>query len=439
MFDVKQNPMTVTHLPASQVKLQCKVELLKTVDEFDAMEQEWNELVSNADVSIYQTFEWLRTCWTYFGKGHELHILVFRSDVRLIGIAPMFLNRIKLGGAKLATRLQFIGCPISDYLDLIILPEYTQVVIDAFARYLQSSSNLWNVFDLEDVSERSITFHLLPLMMKKYGIRVHLYQGNVCPERQLPSTWEQFVQSVGPNLRNNLKRKSKRLNENFRVEVEAIQNPADDITAGIEAFSKLHGERWTSLGYPSAFDDAHHRAFHTEFAKKFAARDWLRLFFLKVDNQRVAVIFNFHYKKRIYMYQSNASGPEEIMKCSPGMLIKGIAIERGIAEGMDVFDFLRGDEPYKYEEWKAVNSRNWLIRSSAPAASAKLRFKMFLAYEFAKKSKERLQREYYEFKRFKITKEPSSWMVVKYIKSKLIALVGLGINYIARHLSKKSD
>jgi CelD/BcsL family acetyltransferase involved in cellulose biosynthesis len=233
-------------------------------------------------------------------------------------------------------------------------------------------------------------------------------------------------------MRYELKKKKERLNERYRSEVEIFKSPSDDIDLAVNEFINLHERRWRSLGFRSAFDDEHHRDFHFEVAKKLARRGWLRLFFLKVDGRRVAVSFDFNYNKRIHVYLSHAHGPDEIMKRSPGFLIRCIAIERGIAEGMQVYDLLRGNESYKYEELKCTRSENWLIRGVSPSRTSRARFRVFLVREFTLKCLDRLGREYHEFKRFFITKRPSAIAALRYISAQSLLLGGLGRKYVER-------
>src|SRR5713101_2702780 len=141
---------------------QCSVKVVRTDAEFDALEPAWNELILQTDVSVFQTFEWLRTWWTHFGGGFKLHCLVFITDGRIVGIAPMFQQVVKTGRLKIATWLRFIGCGISDYLDVIMGRGYEETVLNVFAHYLQLTSSQWDVFEIVDVNERSSVFRLLP-------------------------------------------------------------------------------------------------------------------------------------------------------------------------------------------------------------------------------------------------------------------------------------
>lgn len=411
----------------------CTIKVVSTSEEFDKLEEEWNALIEQADGTVFQTFEWQQSWWKYFGSSHRLHCLVFHSGATTIGIAPLFTEFVRYAGVPLARRLQFIGRGLSDYLQVISLPGYEKTVLSALVQHLRSNSHEWDIFDLEDVNESSPSCSLLPALLREAGLPVYRYRGNVCPQVTLPTTAQMLMQSLGPTTGYNFRRKFKRLQSNFKSEVELYRRETDDLRAAVDAFCAIHGARWKSQGHPSAFDDDHHRAFHLEVVTKFAKRDWLRMFFLRIDGTPSAVSFSFNYKKRIYMYQSNAYGSEEVMKCSPGFLVRSIAMVEGISEGMQVFDFMRGDEPYKYKEWKASDTQNWLIRTASPRTFGRIRFRLYLLSELAGKSISRGIREYYEYRRFCLAKTPSPGQRAKYVGTKLMTLAGIGMDFIMRH------
>ncbi len=411
----------------------CAVSTVRSAEGFDALEREWSELVEGSPVSVFQTFEWLRSWWAHFGADRTLWIHRLTHHGRLVGIAPLFIGRERLLGLPVARHAQFLGCGLSDYTDMIILPGFERSVLESFARHLTTTTEEWDLLDMEDINERTATARLLPAILQNHEIDVYKFRGNVCPYVELPEKAEHLVQDLSPTARYNFRRKLKNLQAQFKADVELIRSETDDLVKAVKDFSFIHGQRWKSLGFPSAFDDERHRAFHVEIATKFAKRDWLRMFFLNADGTPVAVTFCFNYRNRIYMYQSNAHASEAIMRCSPGFLIRSLAMVAGITEGMRVFDFLRGDEAYKYREWDAVDSQNWLFRARSPRTSGKLRFMLFLTKELMAKIRNRLIREYYEFKRIRIVKNPTPGMLANYILTKMFHLFRMGVFFILRH------
>jgi CelD/BcsL family acetyltransferase involved in cellulose biosynthesis len=92
--------------------------------------------------------------------------------------------------------------------------------------------------------------------------------------------------------------------------------------------------------------------FARRLVEGFAADGTLRLAFLTVREQRIGAAIWFDDGGSIYYY--NAGVEPAARELSPGVLLVAKLMEHALALGRRRFDFLRGDEPYKYE-WGAVD------------------------------------------------------------------------------------
>src|SRR5207237_10314428 len=84
----------------------------------------------------------------------------------------------------------------------------------------------------------------------------------------------------------------------------------------------------------------------------FRAGSMLGLHRLSVDGAAASVRYGFAAKGVACAYLSGFDPSQS--QLSPGMLVMGHAIEQASAEGAACFDFLRGNENYKYG-WGAVD------------------------------------------------------------------------------------
>src|SRR2546421_4369944 len=88
--------MAMTRLAPAAASTAIDVREVTTLEGFDAMRAEWNQLVDRLAVpSPFQTWEWNRAWWNHFGTGRTLSILEFRQDGCLLGIAPYYRRRLK--------------------------------------------------------------------------------------------------------------------------------------------------------------------------------------------------------------------------------------------------------------------------------------------------------------------------------------------------------
>jgi CelD/BcsL family acetyltransferase involved in cellulose biosynthesis len=103
---------------------------------------------------------------------------------------------------------------------------------------------------------------------------------------------------------------------------------------------------------------------HREAAPRLLAAGLLRPLSLRIAGKLVAVLYalaDAHaVPDRRWFYYLGGFDPDAAA-LSPGTLLVGHAIEQAQAEGAAVFDFLRGDEPYK-QRWGATNQPMTTLR-----------------------------------------------------------------------------
>jgi CelD/BcsL family acetyltransferase involved in cellulose biosynthesis len=383
------------------------------------LEAEWNRLFESADATVFQSYEWATAWWNHFREGRELHCLCFRSGGRLVGLAPLCRRTVRFLGVPLFRSLEFLGRPHADYLDILVAPGFGLPVVEAFVKHIASGRARIDLLDLEEIPPWSLLKDHIGAPAGASGMKAVIDRGPACPYIPLPGTFEEFLSSLGPNTRYNYRRKWTRLQGSHTVNERVVRGNRDEVAAGLRSFMKIHGDRWKGLGFPSAFDNPVERGFFEEMVRRFAGRDWIRIFLIQVDGVDVAASLEFLYGGRAYMYHCNAFGPDDVMRCSPGLLVKLFAIRSDIGEGMCEYDMLRGEESYKYEHLKAAERFNSTLRMAAPPSLSRVRFRVFLVWLLARKAFGRTKLEYYQWRRFTITKSPASGEKLRYLLERL--------------------
>jgi CelD/BcsL family acetyltransferase involved in cellulose biosynthesis len=84
----------------------------------------------------------------------------------------------------------------------------------------------------------------------------------------------------------------------------------------------------------------------------FLEQGWLRLFRLVIAGKTAAILYAYQYRGRVYHF---ATGIDSSMShLEPGHLMNEMAIAHSINEDNDEYDFLWGEEHYKYS-WGATD------------------------------------------------------------------------------------
>jgi CelD/BcsL family acetyltransferase involved in cellulose biosynthesis len=112
----------------------------------------------------------------------------------------------------------------------------------------------------------------------------------------------------------------------------------------METFIDLHQK---SAPEKDQFMDAQMQAFFQDMGRILQDAGWLQLTFIEMDGVKAAALLNFDYGDAILVYNSGFD-PTQFRHLSPGIVVTARCIEYAIQLGREKFDFLRGDEVYKY-------------------------------------------------------------------------------------------
>lgn len=306
---------------------------------FDSLAQEWHELLSHAVTNhIFITPEFQKSWWGTLGEG-ELHILTFRTDEKeLIGIAPLFLFTNESGQKQ----LNIIGCVnVSDYLDFIVHQDHIATVYTSLLNKLKELA--WEIGLFYSIPELSPTLSDFVTQLEKEKYLVTKTQQDVCPIIELPRNWEEYLVQIGKKQRHEIRRKWEKLEREVPAEFEVIETP-ELLKEAVRDFISLH--QASSTEKKNFWDDDHVKFFE-QFATETANKGWLRLYFLKIRDKRVATMLGFEYQQKFFLYNSGFDA-DEYRHLSVGNVLTAYTIKQAIERGNTHYDFLRGDEEYKF-------------------------------------------------------------------------------------------
>ena len=308
---------------------------------FEALAEEWNTLVHHSDTdTIFLTHEWQRTWWRFFSSGRELTLLALREQGTLVGIAPLYRQKLEDG----RTVIQLVGgTDICDYLNVIARPDYRDQVYQATFEFLATELTDWDEIDLHCIPATAPYQPLCAAALKQKLI-VQRRVEDVCPVIPLPATWDDYLAMLDKKQRHELRRKMRRAAREADVRWYMTSDP-NLLSEDVEAFFDLH--RKSSPDKEDFMSEPVMRGFFHEMARFSLARGWLELSFLLVNGEKAATMFCFGYNDRTLVYNSGYA-PQRFGRLSPGIVLLGYHIQDSIAKGRTAFDFLRGDEAYKY-------------------------------------------------------------------------------------------
>lgn len=313
-----------------------RTELIQGCDVFSRLATEWDDLVDcSMTATPFQSLGYQQAWWSNLGPG-DLHTITVRDDGgQLAAIGCFYL---------LDGQLYFNGCTEeTDYLDLIAPAGRADLLWDCVFDVLEGGDFPdWQGLDLCNIPAVSPSRHILRRQAEKRGYRFQSAVQEVCPVITLPDTFDAYLMDLDKKQRHEIRRKRRRASA-AQAELVTI-GPEDNLARAVEEFLDLLQK---SLPEKAEWLTEGRRAVFHEVARAAMDAGTLQLMFLTHRGARAAALFNFDYKNRIWVYNSGFD-VAEFGYLSPGVVLTAGAIEQAINDGRSAFDFLRGDESYKY-------------------------------------------------------------------------------------------
>jgi CelD/BcsL family acetyltransferase involved in cellulose biosynthesis len=317
------------------------VTIYTDVTGFEILAPEWENLLERAvSAPFFMCPTYQRIWWKHLGQG-ELRLIAVRTDEGLlVGLASLY-ERTAAAGHK---ELSFTGCvDVSDYLDVLVDADYVEPVYTAWLDALSREETVWDGMYLCSLPVNSPTHGRLAEVMRARGWRAEVAQQDVCPVITLPATWEEYLAAIDKKQRHEIRRKIRRIESEAETRWYVIDSAAE-LEPAMDSFIALHQK---STQDKEDFWSDELIAFFKEIVTECARAGWLKLYFIEVNGVQAASMLCFDYRNEFLLYNSGYD-PAQFATLSPGNVLTSYTIEHAIELGRTRYDFLRGDEIYKF-------------------------------------------------------------------------------------------
>jgi CelD/BcsL family acetyltransferase involved in cellulose biosynthesis len=297
---------------------------LEPISSLDAVRGDWARL-AGASANVFSTWEWASTWWRAVGGNRPLLLFGCRADDgRLAAVLPLY-----LWSTRPLRIARFLGHGPADQLGPVCSPAERPLAAAA----LRAAC-----------ADAGLGLLLAELLPAGEGWRPalggRLLQSERSPSLSLARDWETYLATRSANLRQQVRRRERRLVRNSSLRYRLAADPTrleDDLSL----LFALHARRW---GRGSAFE--RWEPFHRQFARIALERGWLRLWFLELGGRPVAAWYGFRFGGVESYYQAGRDPGRSDE--SVGFVLLAHSIREAAADGMREYRFLRGGEMFKY-------------------------------------------------------------------------------------------
>ncbi|WP_257099100.1 GNAT family N-acetyltransferase [Pseudovibrio flavus] len=330
-----------------------QIEIIEDMQRFLELKENWSNVYKNdPDANYYMSWRWFRQVFERRPQGWFILAAKSNDQSGYVGFFPL---RRRLGINKkkgfFYDQIFMAGNFSSDYTGYLVDSKYDEQVIPAFAKFLskqpwarlqmeslRSSPERLSLF-MSGLTKGPFEFRDIPRTNKADGVNTL-----ICPYAELPESYDEFLQTnLSSKTRQKMRRFTRKMEADETMEIRQIDEEHFDEQLDIllsfwrAKWAKRKGKRIDYLvsEYKLIFGDAY------KDGSLFIPVFWR-------EGRPIGGLFSFIDKEKGELLFVLASRDESVSDFPSGLVLHGHSIEWAINNGIRSYDFLRGDEAYKY-------------------------------------------------------------------------------------------
>ncbi len=303
------------------------------------LEPWWNRFAAQSPgVTVFQSYEYLRTWWTLRGWGIRLWIAVALRNGEPVAIAPMQLASHPWSIFAFQ-RLSFLGVAPEADRPSVLAPLTESAAVDALAQYVLHNGSQWQQLALAEQHPQSVFARAVNEHAGSGWLRGDSAAGE-CLSVAIEGSWAKFLEGRSKAVRKSIKRKLAALTERGKVEFTLVSDPAE-VDAALDRYLQVERASWKAGSPIGVSQTTAHIAFYRALARRLAVARGIEFRFLSLDGRTIAGTFGLFWNNRFYSL--HIAYEEAAAEHSPGVVLTARELEEAFTNHRyAVFDFLTG-------------------------------------------------------------------------------------------------
>ena len=328
-----------------------QVEIIEGKEAIERLRPEWDAIYdADPEAQLFMSWTWLNNYNAPWAR--DCFILAVRPDsgTGYVALMPLRLRTRERRNTEFVNELTLAGNYVSDYNGFLCRPGFEEQALPALAARIQQFN--WRRLRLEyfHASDRRAELFLRGfssgtfMTTKVSAVNPDGTDNSICPSVALPDDWDRFLETkLSSNTRQKLRRFMRQVesSDDYRI----THSNADTIERDIELMLTHWTKRWGARKgkrLPTILN-----ANRIALRKAFASGTLFMPVLWHGDNALCVLAILVDDRKKTYNFY--IGGRDEDFKGPPtGLVLHGYAIRHAIANGITKYDFLRGNEAYKY-------------------------------------------------------------------------------------------
>lgn len=319
--------LSIAGVPAKDLE----IEYITDPEGLFKIREEWEKMESLLGTPLL-TIDWFLSCAQAFCPPDVLKMIAVRVNGRLGAIIPVSIKR------NLVPRLELVGSWLLEEPGGVLYKDRASLAAAIHA-----------LLDLR-----------MPVILKgfrSFSPEIQILEGelrsrhltSLAKEEKIPwvatvGRWENFEKQISPSRRSSLRRLQRLAESKGKVRFEAITATTDNLDKYLEEVFKVEAMSWKGRTGTAMKTNPMLGKFFNIYSRRAAEQGKLHLFFLKVDEETVAVQLTVVHANRLWIYKIGHD--EGWSWCSPGILLMHQVVKFCFEKGLKSCEMLGSDEPW---------------------------------------------------------------------------------------------
>jgi CelD/BcsL family acetyltransferase involved in cellulose biosynthesis len=328
-----------------------QIDIIDNLASLYRLREDWKTVYrADREAHFFLSWTWMST-WFEKMNGQWL-ILAARENAAATDCIAFFPLRLRTKidrKARLYNEIAMGGNRVADYTGLLCIPEYDEKAIPAFARTLKAMH--WTRLHLEGfrASQDRLQHFLKAFPSRTFtvselrAVNPDGTDNHICPLVDLPSDWDTYLARLSTNTRQKLRRLLRKIEDSGEFRITHATDATID--RDIDTLLRFWVARW-----------GEHKGERAQSIQKHV-RNLLRHWFdvgilfmptLWQGDRPLGVLGSIIDRDKRSLLFWVAGRDDTVSNLSPGLVLHAHSIRYAIASGLTTYDFLRGNEAYKY-------------------------------------------------------------------------------------------
>jgi len=322
------------------------ISVINIEQDFFKLQKEWEELEKHANnLTIFQTWVFQYYTWRIFADKVRLNLILVREKTgRLIGCAPLGTRIQKVGPVKLKL-LGFCCIKYCDFQNFIVHADYETQVFSALAEWFRNNRKQWDMIQFKLLREDFAIIDKKSLFIEKMQDSIKIENIGQAPYISIQENWTNFQDALSSKRAKSVRYEVKNLFRQFDGEFKGFDK-GSELENALTQMMDLHQKRIRQKHQLGAFATEQVRKGFRELVHELEKKGYITIHTIAAKEQTIAAIGSFVFDKKISYFQGGFD--PEYFRLSPGKVVLALRVTEAIEKKVKEFDFLFGDEDYKF-------------------------------------------------------------------------------------------